>query len=813
MRPIRLLLDGFGCYREPAEADFSDVDFFALTGPTGSGKSTVIDGLCFALYGTVPRWGNVNVINQALAPTKTECRVALVFEVAGQRYGVERLLGRNARGQVTTKLAMIHQLDPSVSPGAPLVDLLGAAAVPLAEGPDHVKTKVQEILGLTYEHFTQSVLLPQGRFAEFLHAKPADRQDLLVELLAFGVYATIGQRARDRAKQAALQLRMAQNDRDTLTDATAEAEEAAAARVTELDEVSYTVTERLASLDLLRTLVERSARQASDARLEAAVLAAVRTPAQVADLAGRLAVAKQQITDRKAALDAAELAESASRKDRDGLPDKTALGLLARAHSERRELQEQLADQEPGLTARQAKEQVAKGDLEAAEREIGNARDRLAAAERSNMAATLAHDLHVGDDCPVCQRALSEPPRPDVPVSLTDAKVAVGHLEERLIRARVTQQQATTAVAAASSSVESLRGQLARLGAGLDGAPSETEVAVSLAAIGKADQALALAQQRARTARDELSTAERQRAALADAERQAWAALGRARDSVVHLGAPELENADLAGDWARLSGWASQQHEERTRRQPELDAAAADLRRQVAEAAADLAGLLAEHGIEAVTEPARAEAAVATARANAANRLTAVRDNRAKAGRLDEQIAQHKEEEQVASKLGNLLKATAFEGWLCGEALDSLVADATQVLKELSGGQYALGRSERNDLEVIDYFDVGATRPVHTLSGGETFQASLALALALSRQVVGLSAGMREMNSMFLDEGFGTLDPASLETVGATLEGLVADSDRMIGIVTHVTDLAERAGTRFVVSRSGATSTLRKVGP
>ncbi len=115
--------------------------------------------------------------------------------------------------------------------------------------------------------------------------------------------------------------------------------------------------------------------------------------------------------------------------------------------------------------------------------------------------------------------------------------------------------------------------------------------------------------------------------------------------------------------------------------------------------------------------------------------------------------------------LGNLLRATSFERWLCSEALDSLVREASGTLMELSGGQYQLDRDERNDLVVIDYEDAGARRPVHTLSGGETFQASLALALALSRQVVGLSAGMRELNSMFLDEGFGTLDSDTLETV------------------------------------------------
>ncbi len=104
MRPLRLLLDGFGSYRQPASVDFTDVDFFALTGPTGSGKSTVIDGLCFALYGTVPRWGRENAIAHALAPAANSCRVCLVFEASGARYAAVRALARDARGQVHTRV-------------------------------------------------------------------------------------------------------------------------------------------------------------------------------------------------------------------------------------------------------------------------------------------------------------------------------------------------------------------------------------------------------------------------------------------------------------------------------------------------------------------------------------------------------------------------------------------------------------------------------------------------------------------------------------------------------------------------------------
>jgi exonuclease SbcC len=69
---------------------------------------------------------------------------------------------------------------------------------------------------------------------------------------------------------------------------------------------------------------------------------------------------------------------------------------------------------------------------------------------------------------------------------------------------------------------------------------------------------------------------------------------------------------------------------------------------------------------------------------------------------------------------------------------------------------------------------------------------------------------MRDLNSMFLDEGFGTLDEDTLESVATTLERLATDSDRMVGVITHVPALAERVPVRFVVSHTGGTSTLRK---
>jgi exonuclease SbcC len=306
MRPLRLLLDGFGSYREAAEADFTGVDFFALVGPTGSGKSTVIDGLCFALYGTVPRWGKENVIAQALAPAANACRVALVFETAGRRYAAIRALTRSARGQVNTKEARLELLDPAVPPDAPLNDLLEAAIEHLAEGPEQVKAKVTEILGLTYEHFTQSVLLPQGRFSEFLHAKAADRQDLLVELLAFGVYTTVGQKARERAKLAGELSQRAK-------------------------ELAGSVRARLTALAELAGREGEAAARAQALRIEAGLLGGVRTPDEVPGLAQRISAADQLVRRRREERDRCDAAELEARGAREALPDKSDLERLREA--------------------------------------------------------------------------------------------------------------------------------------------------------------------------------------------------------------------------------------------------------------------------------------------------------------------------------------------------------------------------------------------------------------------------------------------------------------------------------------------------
>ena len=523
MRPVRLLLDGFGSYRQPAEADFSDVDFFALTGPTGSGKSTLIDGLCFALYGTVPRWGKENAIADALAPAANACRVCLVFEAAGKRYAAVRALTRDKRGLVHTKEARLELLDPAIPPGAPIADLLAASIEQIAEGPDLVTSRVEDLLGLSYRHFTQSVLLPQGRFSEFLHAKAGARQDLLVQLLAFGVYEKVGQRARERAKLAAEHMRNAQRERGELGAATEEAETSAAARFEALTSLARIVDDKLAAVAQLKEQAEQAAEQARTVREEAGLLAALQTPAEVPGLARRIAEADDLITERRKRHDDAEQLEADAERARDALPDKTRLETFRTAHYEHRELVPQLKQQEQELAERQAEENTQAEQLQAAERDHERARDALAAAEKAHAAIALAEDLNVGDDCPVCLQPVVSLPHHPVPAGLDEARAAVTAAQAELSRARTAHGKSVTATAVASRAAAATGQQLDKVSAALVDAPGETEVTQSLEAIAQADERLRQTRKDAAERRADLAAADKGRASLAGEERKARA--------------------------------------------------------------------------------------------------------------------------------------------------------------------------------------------------------------------------------------------------------------------------------------------------
>ena len=191
---------------------------------------------------------------------------------------------------------------------------------------------------------------------------------------------------------------------------------------------------------------------------------------------------------------------------------------------------------------------------------------------------------------------------------------------------------------------------------------------------------------------------------------------------------------------------------------------------------------------------------------------------------LEAAMGEAREKVKFLSRLNDLanggeqgFKNVTFERYVLGAILDEVVYAANLRLQKMSRNRYSLERSDYTgggrgkqglDLAVMDAF-TGQSRPANTLSGGETFLASMALALGLA-DVIQSYAGGIHMDTMFIDEGFGTLDPDTLELAMETLVQLQS-SGRLIGMISHVPELKSRIPAHLEVIRGDDGSTAKFV--
>lgn len=881
-----LAFRGVGPYRDRQEIDFDQLGssgLYLINGPTGAGKSTIIDCITFALYGDLSdKAADKSRLRSDFAGDSDRTEVDLVFETSAGTFRVIRapeFMRAKKQGSGLTKSHATCTLIRVLTDGTEETVATTTASA---------NAELQRVLGLTREQFVQTVVLPQGKFATFLHADTRERAEVLKRIFNTEVFERVVEiltsdaaRVREGIQQATGDLvaeirhlgtlLSVDEDRvddwerlaaDGLDEALAAGVETLLPALTQAHEAALqalaTAKSQLDSADEARRLAERelaarekvqaateSWRVAHDSvqRSEGGLLAyssiaaemgivlddtpgaetwrdrqsaAERETGALSALAGveeRLARWPQERTDAELAIEALreQLQEGSQRLSE--LP-----GLISglEVTSQRRPSAEEIASSQ-GAKAELA--QIA-GTLDDIDSEMARRPDVLArvsrtrdaaaatadafavasAHYRASIAVVLAEGLEPGVGCPVCGAVEHPSPassRGDV-VTADDVEVVLSQLKA----AEAEHAAATTTLAESETRIAELRSGLTMdrdqlTAAQIAWAETDTVLGRRAREAEEAENALVSARAEQQTL---IEAAEKRRVRMAALEGEL-----KTRDDEAHRSAQDVSaargtyptvhaRAEALAAFARVLG----EHAKA------LDALAlADSARQAAEDA--LGALPDREGFADVTaaeaawksrqeehaevEAARRDAEVRLAHLRA--RAAAIRDLCAARARLGEQGR-----ETVI--LADLFAAgrgsdIGLHIFVLKALFENVMESANRRLESLLNGRYRLVPSpdDEGDQRSLQGLGVsvedrmtGKTRPAKSLSGGETFCASLALALGLS-DVVRMNAGGIEIRSLFIDEGFGSLDPAQLDDVMLMLGHLSSDG-RRVGLITHV---------------------------
>lgn len=404
---------------------------------------------------------------------------------------------------------------------------------------------------------------------------------------------------------------------------------------------------------------------------------------------------------------------------------------------------------------------------------------------------------------------------------VADRDAAIGH--EAKVRAKLKELQSgkdaklkrqtlsecEARLAKTDAEISARQESAATLADELDGAPSGDEVESLLKQTADLAQKVRTLETQRQEAQKAVAGAEKQLEGAKRREIEFRRSFDSHRDKLTPLNPPAPQQVSLLDDWRELASWSDEQSES-------LAAELAKANKQVSAAKKGLAAaekrlVKLAGGIEdAPAEPSDFERRVATLKAASDERVREARQQQAKLASQRTEVDRLRVDAEVHDQLGALLRTDGFERWLLDETVDVLIGNATERLFELSGQQYSL-EAEGMDFRVRDHRNGDEVRDAKTLSGGETFLASLALALGLADSLEEMAPeGAPPVESLFLDEGFGTLDPEHLDVVAAAIEELGA-SGRMVGIVTHIRELAERVPLRFEVTKGTRSSTIERV--
>lgn len=900
MTPILLTMEAFGPYLQKTTIDFTKLgeeSLFLITGSTGGGKTSILDGMCFALYcratGGRRGWAEMRCDS---APDETPTNVELVFSLGKEKYRFQRSQKVHyVRGSGRRELREEHTCWKEQD---------GQWELWESGSESQIRRCAERLLGLTAEQFSQVIVLPQGDFLRLLRANSREKGEMLRTLFAMTEWVKIQDALRERTKKLEQQVGNADARRDALLrQEQVETPEALSQKVEELETQKKTwgqqakaqqeqeakvgeLLTRRRELTLARTRLqkeqenvkqqtarhqemERRTAQQREAMKELPNLReqASQAAKQAARLEGELREAQQlKEAGEKLSQTQKEIQSVGAKAEKAAAAEKDCRERLARGQEFMQQiqaaaealpaLQEEESRLQRGLEAygevEKAQEQVQRrkktveehkarlaGDVVTA-RELSAGLARQEALLRADQASWLAEGLREGEPCPVCGSVHHPAPAQCQEAAMTKEELELLRTREEKARNTVSAGEGRLRalqeeVAQWEKELSSRGEQAAAFGSRESLVQAQTELSQKLQAARTAAQKRVAAQKRLDDLNRELETAHtngeaalRQREALLARETEQRT---RQEELLAHWQGnppqPEqlLQEKKQAEEQSlSLSQKANQMEKEWSLLQNQAGAAAAALQeaqKRAEEAKADCSrreeGWQGEiPGEEALSLQYQQEKekldGINRALGQLSQQFTAGKTALRQLAELDKEFGQLQITYQQTARLYRLLSGSnpmriPLDKYVLSIMLEEILACANRYFARFSRERYALQRSRERasnnaygglDLEVLDGM-TGHQRSVDTLSGGEQFLASLSLALGLS-EVVQSQSGCVRLESLFIDEGFGSLDQETLDTAMKALS-LLHQGGRNIGIISHVSELRNRIPAHIEVSR------------
>lgn len=877
MKPIQLVLSAFGPYVERTVIDFSalgEEGLFLIAGDTGAGKTTIFDAISFALYGEASggkEKRKSKSFHSDYVSDQTETYVELTFRHRGETWWIRRNLEyqRPAKKkkdgmETTTRQAADAQMR-NEDTGEEILRM------------DDVNRRVRELLGLTQDQFTQTVMIAQGDFLKILTASSDDRKKLFRDLFHTNLYVDLQSRLQEKNRACADEQKALEQvilsaegkidpeaefaEREILlsycgqiqhTDALcallarlieqekAAQEQARAQKKEAADQIGALIAAVTEGERVNRDFADWESKRARLAALTAgqgeidarrAALAAARRAQQLETDEALMRRTRRDMDAQRAALSEAQAALEQAEK---ALPEaETRMKEAESRGGEIHALLAQAKQMEDCLPVLGEVERL-KAALDTQKRELqrltadsSRAQAAYTAAQNSyylSQAGLLARELKAGQPCPVCGSTAHPCPAQITPETVT--RQALEQAAERRETAEKAQSDAATRLAANQAALDEREDRLRALKIGTDETRQRLAARIDAAHQAAADRQRAI--DAARSAYQALDKRKTAAQSAADAAQKQLAALEK--DLRVQTEAFEQKRAahgfeDEAS--YRLAKRTNADIERLDREIRNYDEQKRTLAAQTHELEDKLSGrqrtdlaALQNRQAAALDRQAKAE----NAEKAMVRKLTLHESAEREIRQANAAIQKKRGKWQIIQELytccagiaaGNPRAKLTFEAYVQQYYFRFVVAAANKRLTRLTDGMFTLRvmREAANrvsqsglDLEVLDR-STGQARDVSTLSGGESFLASLALALGLSDAVQSQSGQIR-MDAMFIDEGFGSLDENALRSsIDVLLE--LADGKRLIGIISHVQELEERIDKQIVVTKTPNGSTVR----